>query len=394
MNYRRPSFLTIAISVICLLFFVSCGGGSGGSGDPSSTPSQSNTRYLNGRYSFVRFSSDHGGADTGASFASGIGYADIDENGGITSTITAVAYGQSVAGAFGTGTSSNTYTLTSDGTLTFGDGTPGYVSADDETAIYTEKIPEDSDQETGISVALKAGSGLSATNLDGRYSLVRFSSDHGGEDSGAVFTSGVGYVDFDGAGNVSITITSIVNGQPSGEAFDLGTSSGTYTVDPDGEVTLSDGSDGYVSANGNIVTWSDKIPEDSNEGTGITIALKEGSGLSNASLNGRYSCVRFSSDHGGADAGAEFTSGIGYIEFDGMGNFTETITATANGQSSGEAFAAGTSSGTYSVAPNGEVTFNDGTTGYVSSDGGIFIWANTIQDSYEETGLAMGLKTN
>jgi hypothetical protein len=113
-------------------------------------------------------------------------------------------------------------------------------------------------------------------------------------------------------------------------------------------------------------------------------------------FQGEYSFIRFSSDRGGADTGAQFTSGVGYIDFDGAGTVTSTTTGTANGQPSGEAFLPGSFSATYSVASNGEVTIAGERAGYVSPDGNIIIWTDPIPEdpTYMETGIAVGIKTN
>lgn len=377
----------------CAVLMFGCSGGGGGSDSGGG-----NVSLFQNNFSFVRFSSDRGGADTGAEFTSGIGYVDLDGAGNLSYGITATANGQSVGEAFLPGTDSGTYSIDSNGAMSVDGEFAGYLGVNGNIIITTDSIPEDPTyMETGIGIGIEEGSGLSNSTLSGRYSFVRFSSDRGGADTGAQFTSGIGYIDFDGAGNLTYTVTGTANGQVSGEAFVPETVTATYSVTAGGEVTLGGGPVGYVSPDGNILVWTDRIPEDPTYmETGIAIGLKEGSGLSNSILNGRYSFVRYSSDRGGADTGAEFTSGVGYIDFDGAGNLTYTVTGTANGQASGEAFVPETVSATYSVAANGEVTIIGGHTGYVSADGNIFIWTDPIPEDpiYMETGIAVGLKTN
>jgi hypothetical protein len=376
-----------------LIIITGCSGSS--SSSDSSGSLQGGTNLFEAGYSFVRFSSDHGGADTGARFTSGVGFGDFYEDGTLTHGVTGTANGQAVGAAFEIGSSTSSYDIDAAGVLTVDGEFTGYVGVDRHIIICTDPIPGDAYEETGMTILVEEQTGRSVSDLVGRFSFVRFSSDHGGADTGAEFTSGIGYIDFDGAGSLTFTVTGTANGQAVGESFLTGSASATYDVADDGEVSIVDGSVGYVSPDGNILILTDPIPANDHEETGIAIGLKEATGLSNSSLNGRFLFVRFSSDHGGADAGAEFTSGIGYIDFDGAGNFTYAVTGTANGQSGGEAFTTGTSSGVYTVASNGSVTLDGVFQGFLSADGNILIWTDRIpEDAYEETGIAVGVKTN
>ena len=378
-----------ALFIVLLLILTGC------SSSNSSDPSQESTSNFQGEYSFVQFGSDHGGADTGAEFTSGVGFADFYEDGTLDHGITGTANGQLVGNAFEIGSDTGSYAINSNGELTVDGEFCGYVGVNRHIMVCTAPIPSDAYEETSMTILVEEAAGRSVSDLAGRFSFVRFSSDYGGEDTGAEFTSGIGYIDFDGAGGLTYACTGTANGQAAGEAFLAGTFAGTYDVADDGEVTIVDGRVGYVSPDGSILILTDPIPANDHEETGIAIGLKEATGLSDSSLNGRFSFVRFSSDHGGADTGAEFTSGIGYVDFDGAGSFTYTCTGTANGQSGREAFTTGTSSGTYTVAANGSVTFDSVIQGFLSADGNILIWTDRIpEDTYEETGIAVGVKTN
>jgi hypothetical protein len=388
-------FRCLSTVFLGILIIITGCSGSSSSGSDSSGSLQGGTNRFEGGYSFVRFSSDHGGADTGARFTSGVGFGDFYEDGTLTHGVTGTANGQAVGAAFEIGSSTSSYDIDADGVLTVDGEFTGYVGVDRRIMISTDPIPGDAYEETGMTILVEEQTGRSVSDLVGRFSYVRFSSDHGGADTGAEFTSGVGYIDFDGAGGLTGACTGTANGQAVGESFLAGTFTATYDVADDGEVTIVDGSVGYVSPDGSILILTDPIPANDHEETGIVIGLKEATGLSNSSLNGRFSYVRFSSDHGGADTGAEFTSGIGYIVFDGAGSFTYACTGTANGQSGGEAFTTGTSSGAYTVASNGSVTFDGVIQGFLSADGNILIWTDRIpEDAYQETGIAVGVKTN
>ena len=223
-------------------------------------------------------------------------------------------------------------------------------------------------------------------SLNGRYNSVLFGSDHGRE-----FTSGIGYVDFDGAGNWSGEVTKVSQGQSTGAAFDVGPSSGTYSVSPAGKLTLSNYDNGHISTEGSLIVWA-PIPGDiPYEEAGINVGIKQGTGMGTETLNGTYNMVLFSANHA-----TEFSSGIGYLNFDGDGSFTFDINKVSHGQSTGEAFGIETSIGTYSVDPNGElVLFSDKSefTGYISADGSLAVWATTPGDiASKETGIGVAIK--
>ena len=110
--------------------------------------------------------------------------------------------------------------------------------------------------------------------------------------------------------------------------------------------------------------------------------------MTGAWLNGKYNCVAFGSDHA-----TQFSSGIGYLNFDGAGNYTGEILQVSHGQPDEDAFDVGTISGVYSIEPNGKITLGEYDSGFVSADGSLLVWVPIPGDTpYEETGISIGIK--
>lgn len=160
--------------------------------------------------------------------------------------------------------------------------------------------------------------------------------------------------------------------------------SGTLTVTSGGQ--YSDGGDslGYFSANGEFLvvakTGSGTTP-------GQTVAVKQGTGVTLATLNGVYTL--------GSLSFSTATTGDGEVStlfFDGAGNFSGTYIDNNNGTiTSGN-----TISGTYSVTSTGALTFttNPGNehTGGVSADGNIIVAANLTAGGAEQPRIFVGFR--
>lgn len=223
-------------------------------------------------------------------------------------------------------------------------------------------------------------------SLNGRYNIVLFGSDHATE-----FTSGIGYVNFDGVGSYSGEVSQVSQGQSIGSAFDAGPVSGTYSVDASGKLLLGPYDSGYISADGSLIVWAPVPGDIPYEETGINVGIKQASGLGVESLNGTYNMVLFNGNHASI-----FSCGIGYLNFDAAGSYTGEITEVAHGQSPGEALGVESVSGTYSVSPNGEFVLDSGGgdfTGYISTDASLIVWGTVPGDvSAEETGIGVAVK--
>jgi hypothetical protein len=311
----------------------------------------------------------------------------MDGLGGYTGEITAVGNGPSSGSAVEPpGLRSGTYPVTSDRTFDLG-ASQGFIALDDSLIAWAVSEAT-AYEETGIGLMLAQGSGLNVSILSGRYNMVLWGSDHGSE-----FTSGIGYVDFDGAGGFTGVVTEVAQGQATGSAFDAGNATGAYTVASNGLVTLTtDGSvvdTGYVSADGSLLVWAPVPGDPPYEETGINVAVKQGAGFSNSSLCGTYNWVGFGSDHGD-----DFTSGIGHAVFDGARHCSHVSTAQAQGQAGDSAWedVGEWSTGVYEVGSDGRITIGN-TTGFVSADRSLIVLAPVPGDSpYQETGITVLMK--
>jgi len=173
----------------------------------------------------------------------------------------------------------------------------------------------------------------------------------------------------------------------------------TYSVAGDGTLTFNSGSvsaDGIVSADGNTVLFggAEAVPGDF-FGTSIVLAVKKGTGLSNASLNGTYAVAGKWSLFEGADTNGGFgvydEEGVARSEitFNGIGGCTDsTISEDIVRRSIGETGISNTfttihsspspsaEACTYSVAGDGTLTISSPgeiDTGVVSADGSTLI---------------------
>ena len=132
-----------------------------------------------------------------------------------------------------------------------------------------------------------------------------------------------------------------------GSALDAG--SGTYTVESDGEITITnDDNRGMISSDGQFIFLVDLagIP-------GLDLFIKQSSGLSNSILNGEYYAINYFAD--------DYTDFM-EVTFDGVGGLTYQTLETSDGSP----LDAG--SGTYAVASDGQITLGDNR-GVVSSNG-------------------------
>ena len=140
-----------------------------------------------------------------------------------------------------------TYTVNATGDLavTIGGVTlEGRLSGDTQVITFADNAAVGVAE---IDVGTKRGSGFTTASVNGQYFFVSYTDDGIGG-----FSSGAGTLDFDGIGNVSVTLkiddtTSI-------------TIDGTYTVTTDGKLTanlLGSVFEGAVSADGSVLTFAE-----------------------------------------------------------------------------------------------------------------------------------------
>ncbi len=190
---------------------------------------------------------------------------------------------------------------------------------------------------------------------------------------------------------------------------DTETGSCTYTVSPTGagQFNFEDGSESFwVSADGNVITNSNAEREVDDDGvdyeTFLWIAVKSGSGMSTASLNGTYNMVSYDSHlwTGGQNHYANNVT----LTFNGSGSCSYSYT---NGQDFDVALPfpnwveadpdAESGSCTYSVSPTGEVQMifpDGGGSGWLSPDGNVIISGEADSDGNEAaTSFGVAVKT-
>lgn len=219
--------------------------------------------------------------------------------------------------------------------------------------------------------------------VTGTYNIIDLSHEPG------LWTSGLGTAELDAdAGTIALDFTAVGQSQPVGGVY----YPGQIPADPyeisNGLVFSAGDAMGAASLDGSLVAVAN-VTQTSDYQTGLSILLRQASGLSNASFNGRYNFVNWSADHG-----SELTSGVGYITADGNGQGTARMVQVAQGQAAGSAFTADPAAFNiaYSVNPGGQVRVgNDATPGFLSQDGSIYVWSATDPD-VEEAGLMVALK--
>lgn len=269
-----------------------------------------------------------------------------------------------------------TYNLDFDGSLTstLSDGTVFDGILNNDNNILAVADTNFTDQFIEFDVVIKKSTGLSNAILNGEYIGVRI-----GSFPSTVLTT----VTFDGAGNGEFQFLAASNG-------DLDNGKFTYSVGSDGDVTIEGvatgdlDSEGIVSGDGTVVALVDTGFRGGNEDIDMTVLIKKGSGLSDATIDGDYVAVSYASFTGdGFDEQTTITS----ISADGVGNMQFEILSNSSDEF-------GTFETTYTVDSDGRIRIElPGTEffdGIVSSNGEIFTFVNTdITDDFIEMGVAI-----
>lgn len=264
-------------------------------------------------------------------------------------------------------------------------------------------------------VAVKAGSGLVSSALNGTFKAVSFSAKFDKSVSQVIkniYANNV-TLTFNGNGTCTFSLTGkdfeVNLASPNTVWVGSGTESGTgtYSVSPTGMVTVNwadeDGpqtwwlsADGSVLLSGHGGTRTDDDDGSTIYETGMLVAAKVGSGFTNASLNGTFSAVWLERELEkiGLDVLNEITGSLSTVKFDGQGkcsvNFDEEDFEV---NLSFPTFvyshpAAGTDSCTYSVASSGLVTltFPEGKeSAWLSANGNTLLSGGALVDGYDYT---------
>lgn len=192
-----------------------------------------------------------------------------------------------------------------------------------------------------------------------------------------------GVLTFGADGSVSGTSTSLdVNGVVS--AFPYSGPAGTCTVTSGGQFSSGGGTLGYVSANGEFLV---ETYTRSGASPGLTVTVKQGTGVTLATLNGVYTVGSLSFSTAATGDGEVST-----LFFDGAGNFSGTYIDNNNGTIT----TGNTTSGTYSVTSTGVLTLTQASgnvhTGGVSADGNIIVAANLTAGGAEQPRMFVGFR--
>jgi hypothetical protein len=319
-------------------------------------------------------------------------------------------------------TFSGTYSVSGNGTLIFTDSEDdGFVTlgfSDPTGSVIIVKIGGDDEQ--GFVVALKQGGAASADgsfHVAGPHASIPETFDASGNwsrftaalQTGTLNFSGSDFsldaTDFSAATQVTCTANPVtggcsLSGTPVPQTVPADTS-GTFTASSgDLTFTTSDGDvPGAVSPDGNVV-WV-RTDDGSDGSVGLLLGTRQGSGMSNASLNGAYNSVTFE-NHLGLNNLSEGAS-VGVVTFDGGGGFNVAGVSedqdfnescgpscpTINLSSDEAGFSA---DGTYTVNADGSMTFTGNDDGYVftfegavSPDGNV-LTLHDVTDEADESG--------
>ena len=210
-------------------------------------------------------------------------------------------------------------------------------------------------------------------------------------------------------GGPSCSYVETVSGSTGSGSFSAPVSvdgTGALTVSPSGQVAHP----GAVSADGNLFAFVDGDPVGSGD-AGIVIGVKQGSGMTNASLNGSYGFVSYEFALGPGSRGLQGQSGI--LNLDGSGGVAGHLAGSqirVNTGCSGGFCPGNTASQnsktespntTYNVAATGAVTVvgsNGTTSGFASPDGSVLVFTETHDasgqpnDTDSQRGLFVMLK--
>lgn len=192
-----------------------------------------------------------------------------------------------------------------------------------------------------------------------------------------------GVLTFGADGSVSGTSTSLdVNGVVS--TFPYSGPAGTLTVTSGGRFSSGGGTLGYVSANGEFLV---ETYTRSGASPGLTVTVKQGTGVTLATLNGVYTVGSLAFSTASTGDGEVFT-----LFLDGAGTYSGTYIEN----NSGTITTGNTTSGTYSVTSTGELTLTDASgnvhTGGVSADGNIIVAANLTAGGAEQPRMFVGFR--
>lgn len=289
---------------------------------------------------------------------------------GTTNTNTTIAAGVADSGTYVVGPNPAKVPLTDSG-----NNIGGILGANGDVAITLEHTANG--MQPAIAVAVKPLTTATIASLKGTYvgaSVTSASPLYGSLDTTTVNSDG----------SASQTGTNLsASGVP-------GTTSnsypaGTFAVGSGGAISAggSGGASGYLSADGNLVVLT--YVTGTNSFPGLSVAIKESSGLTAATFNGVYTVVALS--------GTSPSASVGLVEtLYAHGDGTYTVDYTQN--ATGTVTTANTDTGTYTVSATGAlvVTTQSGvsSSGQISADGNAIVLGDI--SSGEPPAVAVGVR--
>jgi hypothetical protein len=165
---------------------------------------------------------------------------------------------------------------------------------------------------------------------------------------------------------------------------------GTYTVSSSGVITVGTGGNGVsgaISADGNLLVLAPITSNGNGSTPGIYVAVKQGAGVTAATLNGVYTLVSLSTSTATGTVGRYYSVGVANGAF--AGDYIENNSGTSSTNN--------LVSGTYTVAADGTMTAvvtgatgGATLTGTVSADGNAFVLTDLT--SGEAPTLLLGVR--
>ena len=305
---------------------------------------------------------------------------------GTTGTYSSAGYAQpSIGAAFPASsnwTDSGNYSVAANSTITLtsttGSVTTGAIDAanSDDVAVATHTSAGNSND-----VIMLVGVKTPATSVaSNAYNNTTWTS-VGINVQSASYTVDLTTIAIDSSGNLTLPSQQINSGTgptttstpPGG-----GPASGSLSSLLQTDGTFNNGlyTHGAFSASGTVLIGAD------NSGY-VHVAVKQGSGLSNANLNGTYNAVQY---------GFSPNSDLLTITLDGNGHYTQSGTSNSAGTFSPVSTQSG---GSYTVSPNGTVTATSPSgvvwTGAVSADGNTFALVDLSADGNNNGGIIVGI---
>ena len=263
------------------------------------------------------------------------------------------------SGSIYSGSSSDTYSVTTtNGIPSYSDDTGtigGIEGANAKSFVVGNQL---STIAPGITVSVLPNASATTASVDGNYTLVDITA--------SLTTKAISVYD------ATITLTNgTIAGtyvQNNGGTVTGGfTASGQWSV-TNGTVTASQYGTGAVSADGDLVVLADTT---SGDDPSINVAVRQGTGVTQATFEGVYSVSEF----GGTMVSATFGEAITLFAY-GNGTYSVTFTENVNGTITKNH----TDTGTYTVAADGTLTLTDSEgdvyNGAIAADGNALVLAS------------------